>query len=917
MVANGLVVSVGLEKYIGRAQAAVAATRPLLSAMQQLTRTADKLSQASESALKFRGDRSGAAAAGLNQLTASSKGTIDSFSRVAGQSSLVVSRMIAIVGVLAVVAKWQSILSVGGLKTAHGFGLIGTAASLATGKLGALAGGAGLFTNALKLLPFKLGAVGNSAMAAGLTLGVLSGGIGPLSAGLGLISAGMGGIPGKIGQVVTASGTLLVSFGAISAAITVLTASIEALVAIVATVGPGLSIGVKLAAEAEQAQIAFEVMLGSADAATQMLGDIRGFAIKTPFSEGELISSSRALIAFGESAGNVVPALQRIGDVSSGIGAPIGEIAEIYGKARVQGRLFAQDINQLTGRGIPVIQELAKQFGVTDSAVKKLVADGKVEFKHLEQAFISLTSQGGVFYGLTERQSRSLGGLWSTFKDSVGASLRKVGQEFVKTGVLQNAMAAGSRVIARLERPMVILGQVTAWAVDWLVSLADTFASVALVAEEVVTAFSDFSGVLKIGIPVIVLLSAAILTVVAAQKAWAVSQIAILALGGPAGWAKIAVGAAVAAAGIYAIAQLGKDASREMQTAADRAGDLQSKIDNVRPLTIVNDNQLRNMEKVQEYLDRFKPKAVTLQEELANLAQTFSESIQGTQLQAFNLDLKSKVHPAFQTREEKLSSGPRVHPAFQTEAERNNQLSQDGAGSRAKNVWDANIAAIKQIIQLHGQQLIAQRSVIDESTGVYTEIKNLSGQLDLMQGKTTAAFQKFKENRADGVPLADALKLKNIMDQIEAHKKLTEAKKRAADEFASKTQKADEIRNGLRTPLEVLKDNLKATQELVGNGLLTADEALKHNDKLIKEHGKQNQKSPTNAESQSNTGIQANTEEAVRAIIAATTLKDPQAKTEDLLKGLTEETVDQTVAINSVKDAIKSLTGFTLSLVNV
>ena len=53
--------------------------------------------------------------------------------------------------------------------------------------------------------------------------------------------------------------------------------------------------------------------------------------------------------------------------------ATVNQIAELYGKARVQGRLFAEDINQLTGRGIPIIGELAKQFGVSDSQVCQCV----------------------------------------------------------------------------------------------------------------------------------------------------------------------------------------------------------------------------------------------------------------------------------------------------------------------------------------------------------------------------------------------------------------------------------------------------------------------------------------------------------------------------------------------------------------
>jgi len=94
----------------------------------------------------------------------------------------------------------------------------------------------------------------------------------------------------------------------------------------------------------------------------------------------------------------------------------------------VQGRLFAEDINQLTGRGIPVIQEFAKQLGVTDAEVKKMASDGKISFTNLEQAFVSLTSQGGKFGGMMARQSRTVGGLWSTLKDTWGEVLLSFGQ---------------------------------------------------------------------------------------------------------------------------------------------------------------------------------------------------------------------------------------------------------------------------------------------------------------------------------------------------------------------------------------------------------------------------------------------------------------------------------------------------------
>ena len=185
-----------------------------------------------------------------------------------------------------------------------------------------------------------------------------------------------------------------------------------------AAVGIGMK-AVTAAADFEQTKVAFTTLIGDAAKAEQTLGKLRELGAKTPFEFPELADAGRKLIAFGESADSVPETLRRIGDVSAGVQAPVNEIAELYGKARVQGRLFAEDINQLTGRGIPIIQELAKQFGVSDSEVKKLVESGQVGFPAIERAFVSMTSQGGKFAGMMEAQGKTTGGLFSTLKDSI------------------------------------------------------------------------------------------------------------------------------------------------------------------------------------------------------------------------------------------------------------------------------------------------------------------------------------------------------------------------------------------------------------------------------------------------------------------------------------------------------------------
>ena len=194
-----------------------------------------------------------------------------------------------------------------------------------------------------------------------------------------------------------------------------------------AAVGAGVK-AVNAAADFEQTQVAFTTLIGDAQKAAETLLKLRELGAQTPFEFPELADAGRKLIAFGEGADTVPETLRRIGDISAGIQAPVNEIAELYGKARVQGRLFAEDINQLTGRGIPIIGELAKQFGVSDSEVKKLVESGQVGFPAIEQAFISLTSEGGKFSGMMAAQSQTTSGLFSTLKDAINETFLVLGQ---------------------------------------------------------------------------------------------------------------------------------------------------------------------------------------------------------------------------------------------------------------------------------------------------------------------------------------------------------------------------------------------------------------------------------------------------------------------------------------------------------
>lgn len=184
---------------------------------------------------------------------------------------------------------------------------------------------------------------------------------------------------------------------------------------------------VKFAAEIEKQQTALKVLLGTAEEASRIYEEWQQFSASTPFQLEDITQTGKMLLAFGENAENVTETMRRLGDVAAGIGVPLTELGEIYGKARVQGTLFSEDLNQLAGRGVPIFTELAKVMGTSADQIKKLASEGKVKFGDLEQVFRNLTESGGMFEGMMDELSQTTAGKFSTALDNLKQASAELG----------------------------------------------------------------------------------------------------------------------------------------------------------------------------------------------------------------------------------------------------------------------------------------------------------------------------------------------------------------------------------------------------------------------------------------------------------------------------------------------------------
>lgn len=197
--------------------------------------------------------------------------------------------------------------------------------------------------------------------------------------------------------------------------------------------------------EFQQLDAAFKVLTGDAGVAENLMSQLIHTAATTPFGVTDISNAARQLLAYGVEADKVNETLIRLGDICAGLSIPIGDLAYLYGTTMTQGRLYTADLNQFLGRGIPLADELAKQFGVAKEEIKKMVEEGKVGFPEVQQAIINLTNEGGKFGGLMEAQSKTITGQLSNLQDGFEQMFNEIGKS--TEGVISESISLASTLV--------------------------------------------------------------------------------------------------------------------------------------------------------------------------------------------------------------------------------------------------------------------------------------------------------------------------------------------------------------------------------------------------------------------------------------------------------------------------------------
>ena len=226
---------------------------------------------------------------------------------------------------------------------------------------------------------------------------------------------------------------------------------------------------IEVRGEFELQNVALRAILQNKDEADMLFQRVTELATKSPFTIRQLTKYTKQLAAYQVESNKLYDTTKRLADISAGLGVDMQRIILAFGQVKAANYLRATEVRQFTEAGINMLGELAKYYSeieqrqISVADVQEMVTKRMVEFGDVEEVFNRLTSAGGIFYNMQEKQAETLTGMMSNLKDSIDIMLNQIGlsqQDNIKAAIqwVRNLLTNWQEVMFYLKQIVVAFG---------------------------------------------------------------------------------------------------------------------------------------------------------------------------------------------------------------------------------------------------------------------------------------------------------------------------------------------------------------------------------------------------------------------------------------------------------------------------
>lgn len=169
------------------------------------------------------------------------------------------------------------------------------------------------------------------------------------------------------------------------------------IVAMTAATGVVANVGM----QAEKTAVSFEVLTGSQEKAARLMKDMEKY---TPLYGLEGVNDvTSMMLGYGVAQDKILPGMKALANIAQGDTERLKGLALAFSQVAANGRLNAEDKNQMVDRGYNPLMDLSLMTGKSMAQLNEEMSKGLISFDMVLQAMTAATSKGGRLAGMYDK----------------------------------------------------------------------------------------------------------------------------------------------------------------------------------------------------------------------------------------------------------------------------------------------------------------------------------------------------------------------------------------------------------------------------------------------------------------------------------------------------------------------------------
>ena len=208
---------------------------------------------------------------------------------------------------------------------------------------------------------------------------------------------------------------------------------------------------ISVRADFERMETSLKVLLGGNEQRlNSIMGQIKEYALASPLNTKDMVGAVQMMTSFGIEAEKSIDYLKAIGDISMGDTGKFNSLALAFSQMSSAGKLMGQDLMQMVNAGFNPLEEIARKTGKSIGELKDEMSKGAITSKMVQDAFISVTSEGGKFFGMSQEGAKTLNGQISMLQESFDMMFNEIGGK--GEGVVMTAVQMATKLVENYEQ---------------------------------------------------------------------------------------------------------------------------------------------------------------------------------------------------------------------------------------------------------------------------------------------------------------------------------------------------------------------------------------------------------------------------------------------------------------------------------